>query len=110
MARFASRRIARVAASAGLPVIVPERTFHPDERFWVRPSERSQIEATILRPDSISCEVFGRARLAQTVRDFFDHAASPVQVIGALYVFEYYHQHLAQSLANAHREVAEFVC
>ena len=108
--RFATRRIARAAAAAGLPVNVPERSYHPDERFWSLPSERSQIEGTILRPDSISCEVFGRARVTQTVRDFFNHAASPVQVIGALYVFEHYHRTLAQSLAKARRDVAELVC
>jgi hypothetical protein len=110
LVRFASRRIARAAAAAGLPVTVRERSYHPDERFWSQPSERSQIEGTILRPGSISCEVFGRARVTQTVREFFSDAASPVQVIGALYVFEHYHQGLAQSLARARRETAEFVC
>ena len=108
--RHASRRIARRAAAAGLPITVPERSYHPDERFWSQPSERSQIESTILRPGSISCELFGRARVAQTVRDFFERAASPVQVIGALYVFERYHQDLARSLGSARSEVTEFAC
>jgi hypothetical protein len=108
--RYASRQIARRAAAAGFPIAVAERSYHPDERFWSQPSERSQIESTILRPGSISCEVFGRTRVAQTVHEFFDRAASPVQVIGALYVFERYHQDLADSLASARREVAEFAC
>lgn len=108
--RFASRRIARAVASAGLPVSVPERSYHPDERFWSQPSERAQIEATILRSGSISCDIFGRALVAQTVREFFERGASPVQVIGALYVFEHYHQHLAASLASTRQQAVEFAC
>jgi len=109
-ARFGGRRLLRAARSAGLGVVVPDRTYHPDERFWSMPSARAQIEGTILRQESISCEVFGRSRLEPLVRDFFDRAASPVQVIGALYVFERYHQCLAASLASVRHTTREYAC
>ena len=88
---------------------VPERSFHPDDRFWSQPAERAEIEGTILRHGSISCDVFGRARVVQTLRDFFDRRACPVQVIGALYVFERYHQSLGASLAAARRTNTEYL-
>jgi len=110
VARFGWRRVLRAVRAAGLPVVVPDRTYHPDERFWSAPSEREQIERTILRQGSISCDVFGRSRLELTVRDFFERAASPVQVIGALYVFERYHQCLAASLTSARRNTREYAC
>jgi hypothetical protein len=109
-ARFGWRRLVRTARAAGLPVEVPERTYHPDERFWSRPEARPVIEGTILRSGSISCDIFGRARVHATVQTFFDSGAAPVQVIGALYVFEHYHQTLAAFLADARREVRSHAC
>lgn len=110
VARFGWRRVLRAARALGFPVVVPDRTYHPDERFWSTPSARGQIERTILRPGSISGDVFGRTRLELTVRDFFERAASPVQVIGALYVFERYHQGLAASVASARQKTREYAC
>jgi asparagine synthase (glutamine-hydrolysing) len=109
-ARFAWRRVLGAAKSAGLRVSVPERSYHPDERYWSEPAARAQLEGTILRNGSICCEVFGRARVAETLRDFFQHRANPVQVIGALYVFERYHQTLAASLASARQKTREYAC
>ena len=110
VARFGWRRVLRAARAAGLPVNVPDRSFHPDERFWSRPAERSRIEGTILRGQSISCDVFGRARVQSVLRDFFERGAAPVQVIGALYVFEHYHQTLAASLSGARSAPREHAC
>jgi len=110
VARFGWRRILRAARAAGLPILVPDRTYHPDERFWSAPPVRAEIEGTILRQGSISCDVFGRSRLELTVRAFFERAASPVQVIGALYVFEHYHQCLAASLVSARQKTREYAC
>ena len=42
-----------------------------------------------------AAEIFGRDRLAEVLRDFFDRGAGPVQVIGALYTYEAYHGDLA---------------
>jgi hypothetical protein len=109
-ARFGWRRALNAARAAGLPVVVPDRSYHPDERYWSQPAERAVIESTILRADSISCELFGRPRVDETVRGFFSHGAAPVQVIGALYVFERYHQTLAASLADARRQVRQHAC
>jgi asparagine synthetase B (glutamine-hydrolysing) len=109
-ARFAWRRVLRGARELGMPVVVPERSYHPDDRNWSKADERSQIETTILRNGSISCDIVGRARVESTLRDFFEHGAGPVQVIGALYVFEHYHQSLANSLLRAKAHAREYAC
>ena len=93
-----------------MPVAVAERSYHPDDRFWAKPNERLRIEGTILRNGSISCDIFGRARVESTLRDFFERGAGPVQVIGALYVFEHYHQSVANSLLRAKAHVKEYAC
>jgi len=108
--RFAWRQVLGSARALGVPIAVPERSYHPDDRFWTKPDARSRIEATILRNGSISCDVFGRARVESTLREFFEHAAGPVQVIGALYVFEHYHQSLANSLVRAKAQAKEYAC
>ena len=109
-ARYGWRRLLNGARVAGLPVAVRDRSYHPDERYWSQPAARAAIESAILRAESISCEVFGRARVDQTVREFFTHGAAPVQVIGALYVFERYHQTLSASLADARRHLGQHAC
>ena len=109
-ARFAWRRVLRGVRELGMPVVVPERSYHPDDRHWSKPDERSRIETTILHGGSISCDIFGRTRVESTLRDFFEHGAGPVQVIGALYVFEHYHQSLAASLLRAKAQVREYAC
>jgi asparagine synthetase B (glutamine-hydrolysing) len=108
--RFAWRQVLRGVRAVGMSVAVPERSYHPDDRFWAKPDERSRIEATILRNGSISCDIFGRAPVESTLRDFFERGAGPVQVIGALYVFEHYHQSLANSLLRAKAHVKEYAC
>jgi asparagine synthetase B (glutamine-hydrolysing) len=108
--RFAWRQVLRGGRALCMRVVVPERSYHPDDRCWSKPDARSRIEATILRKGSISCDVFGRARVESTVRDFFERGAGPVQVIGALYVFEHYHQSLANSLLRAKAHVKEYAC
>ena len=109
-ARFGWRRMLRTARSIGLPVVVRDRTYHPDERYWSEPEQRSHIERTIMRPGSISCDVFGRSQVETTLRNFFEQAASPVQVIGALYVFERYHQTLSAALDAARRTTRAYAC
>lgn len=108
--RFGWRRVRTLARAAGMPVSVPDRTYHPDERYWSKPAERATIERTILRAGSLSCDVFGRDRVEQTVREFFEAGAAPVQVIGALYVFERYHQSLGASLEDARRQIRIHAC
>jgi len=108
--RFGWRMALGGARALGMPVVVPERSYHPDDRFWTSPDARSGIETTILRNGSLTCDIFGRARVASTLRDFFDRGAGPVQVIGALYVFEHYHQVLANSLLRAKAHVKEYAC
>jgi hypothetical protein len=109
-ARYGWRRLLGAAGAAGLPVSIPERSFHPDDKYWSRPAERSAIEGTILRTGSLSCDVFGRDKVQATVRQFFEAGAAPVQVIGALYVFEHYHQSLAASLESARRQIGTHAC
>jgi asparagine synthase (glutamine-hydrolysing) len=109
-ARFAWRQVLGSARALGMSIAVPERSYHPDDRFWAKPDARSRIESTILRNGSISCGIFGRARVESTLREFFERGAGPVQVIGALYVFEHYHQSLANSLLRAKAQVKEYAC
>jgi asparagine synthase (glutamine-hydrolysing) len=109
-ARFGWRRLLRTARAAGLPVIVPERSYHPDNLHWTKPAARAAIEGTILRTGSLSCDLFGRDRVRATLREFFDAGAAPVQVIGALYVFEHYHQALGACLADARRQIKTHAC
>ena len=87
--------------SRGLPVTVPERHFHPDESYWSMPEARRRIEETILRNDSLSCEVFSREAVQTTLRQFFDERSVAAQTVGALFVFEHYHRALASFLADA---------
>lgn len=108
--RYGWRRLLRSTQAIGFPVVVPDRTYHPDERFWGQPTERRLIEQTILRQGSITCDVFGRARIEMTLRDFFQRSASPVQVIGALYVFERYHDQLSASINAARRMTRAYAC
>jgi asparagine synthase (glutamine-hydrolysing) len=110
VARFGWRRLLRAAGAAGLPVAIPERSFHPDDRYWSQPAARATIEGTILRAGSVSCDVFGRDRVRETVKQFFEAGAAPVQVIGALYVFEHYHQSLGASLEDARRQIGTPAC
>jgi hypothetical protein len=91
-------------------VTVADRSYHPDERFWSQPADRAAIESTILRRDSISGELFGRDRLRAVLARFFDAGDAPVQVVGALYVFEHYHQTLGAFLAGARRDRRLHAC
>jgi hypothetical protein len=98
VARYGARRVLGAAKSAGLPVPVPERSYHPDWNAWRQPSVRDAITGTILAPDSIVADVFGRTRLADTLTDYFERDAAPTQVIGALFVFEHYHRTLGDAV------------
>ena len=55
----------------------------------------------MLRPDSLACDAFGREAVTSVLADFFDRGSAPVQVVGALFVYEHYHQHLADFLSAA---------
>jgi asparagine synthetase B (glutamine-hydrolysing) len=96
--RYGARRVLGAASRAGLPVRVPQRSYHPDWEAWRRPEVRGLISDTILRSDSIVGQVFGRPALADTLGDYFERDAAPTQVIGALFVFEHYHRTLSDSI------------
>jgi hypothetical protein len=83
--------VLRGARRGGMRVAVPERSYHPTivlveagRAFPNRGHDSSQ------RLDQL--RHLGRARVESTLRDFFDRGAGPVQVVGALYVFEHYHR------------------
>ena len=108
-ARYGWRRALAAARAAGAPVTVPTRSYHPDERYWTGEA-RALIEGTVLAPGSLPCEILGRERVADTVRAFFAAGAAPVQVIGAMFVYEYYHRHLASAVAAARQHAVEGAC
>ena len=61
---------------------------------------QAAVRQTIMRSGSISCDVFGRSRVASLLSSWFDNAGVPAQVIGALYVFEAYHRDLPGFLSE----------
>ena len=100
--RGGMREASRLLRASGLPSPRPRvRAYHDEDRRWAAQPLRQRIEQTILRGDSLAAEIFGRDRLAEVLRDFFDRGAGPVQVIGALYTYEAYHRDLAGHLARA---------
>jgi hypothetical protein len=102
--RGAVRALSATLRAAGLPAPRPRvRAYHDEDRRWNMAPCRDRIEGTILRQGSLSAEIFGRPSLAAAVRDFFDRARGPVQVVGALYAFEAYHRDLPAHLRAAAR-------
>jgi hypothetical protein len=97
-ARFGWRRALALVRRAGVPVAVPERSYHPDWAQWRQRDIRDVLTRTILRPDSVAADIFGRTRLSATLDAFFDHDAAPTQVIGALFVYEQYHRSLPSAV------------
>jgi asparagine synthase (glutamine-hydrolysing) len=90
----------KLRALMGLPV--QPRSYH-DDRGRSRGAIQAQIEETILRRGSLCCEILGREKVSAVVRAWFDHNRAPAQVIGALYVYERYHQDLPSLLRAAGR-------
>ena len=101
--RFARRKMQPFLARAGLPVRPRVRYYHDDEVVWRAPEIRARIEGTILRSGSVCCDILGREAVARLVSAWFDRAAAPTQIIGALYVFEVYHRDLRHHLDVARR-------
>jgi asparagine synthetase B (glutamine-hydrolysing) len=98
VARFAVRRMRDAVARTGLVLPAPSRSYHDEERHWQVPPVRQRIVETILRRGSISAEIFGRAALSSFLDGWFARSDGPVQTVGALYVFEHYHQHLSATV------------
>jgi hypothetical protein len=92
---------------AGRPVEPWSRTYTADEEQCAAPEIRRRLQATILRPDSIVGELWGRETIALLVARWLDERQGPSQVIGALYVWEAYHRDLASHLARASRHVKQ---
>jgi hypothetical protein len=91
------RSLLRRALPAAWRPAPRSRAYHDDDVVWrSRPAARTIVD-TILRRDSLCCEILGRARVDEVVRPWLATAAAPAQVIGALYVYETYHRDLAQS-------------
>ena len=102
--RFAWRKVQPHLASLGFPARPRIRYYHADEFFWRTPEARDRIQGTILRRDSLCCDILGRDAVRQVVSDWFDRGAAPTQVIGALYVYEAYHRDLPAQLRAARVE------
>jgi asparagine synthase (glutamine-hydrolysing) len=100
-ARVAARAAGAIGRRLGVPVRRTWRTYHPDELYWREPAIRARLEAAILRPASISADVFGRAAVSRLLTDFFERGAAPIQTVAALYVYESYHRDLPAHLAAA---------
>jgi len=99
--RLAWKKMQPVLAHLGLPARPRVRNYIADEIYWRTPQARHRIEAAILSPDSISCHVLGREKVISLVHRWFEQAAAPTQVIGAMYVYETYHRGLPAVLKTA---------
>ncbi len=99
--RFAWKKVQPTLAQLSLPVRPRVRNYTADEIYWRTPKARQRIEGAILDPDSISCRVLGRDKVTALVQRWFDQAAAPTQVIGAMYVYEMYHRALPAVLKTA---------
>jgi asparagine synthase/glutamine amidotransferase-like protein len=98
--RFLRRKLRPHVARFGLFRAERSRGYTRDEVEWRTPQARSILEGTILRSDSLSCDIFGRDRVNAVLKAWFDSAAAPAQVIGALYVFEAYHRDVAKFIRS----------
>ncbi len=94
--RFAARKVLGT-----LNVKTHSRGYHDEHRHWSQPGNRRRIEESILRPESVSCDVFGRSIVRAFLTHWFETSLNPTQVIGALYVFETYHRDLASHLRES---------
>jgi hypothetical protein len=105
-ARMLRRGARGAAATVGWPVRPWARGYTADEREWSRPGARARIEAAILRPDSIACEIWGRQRVRDVLTRWMEGRGGSSKVIGALYSYESYHRDLRAFLRDKGREVA----
>ncbi|MBZ5555757.1 MAG: hypothetical protein LAO77_00635 [Acidobacteriia bacterium] len=103
--RGGMREIRRVARALSVPIPPRIRAYQDEDRQWAVPAMRRQIEAVILRPESLAAGIFGRDRVARTVADLFDRGIGPVQAIGALYTYEAYHRDLPAYLRSRKADV-----
>jgi hypothetical protein len=105
--RVLRRAVRHMAVKMGRRVEPWSRTYTADEEQCARPEIRSRLEATILRPDSIVCALWGREAIASLLDGWLDKHQGPSQVIGALYVWEAYHRDLPAHLSQANRQVKQ---
>ena len=99
--RLAWRLVQPALARLGVPARPRRRAYFDDETAWRTPSARSRIEAVVLRPGALSRDILGSERVSRWVSGWMERASGPVQVMGALYVFEVYHRDLAAGLHAA---------
>lgn len=64
------------------------RAYTDDHAALTAPGVWPRIESTVLRPDSLCVEIFGRAAVADTLARFRERGDGPVQTIGALWAYE----------------------
>ncbi|MFI5177451.1 MAG: asparagine synthase-related protein [Vicinamibacterales bacterium] len=82
------------------------RNYADNDRVWRQPGTVDAITSTILKPDGLAVCVFGREPLSALLALWVATAAAPAQVIGALYVFEMYHERLGKHLSDAKTRAA----
>ena len=99
--RVARRIWLRAAGRLGVPHRPWHRNYFDDQAYWSATEARRRITETVLRPDSVACDLLGRPSVAQLLDAWFSRGAAPAQVVGGLYVFERYHQDLAAHLRAA---------
>lgn len=104
--RLAGRLVRPTLARLGVPVQPRQRAYFDDEAVWRTPLVRARLEEPVLRAGALGCEILGREQVSRWVSEWMERASGPVQVMGALYVFEVYHRDLAARLRAAATEAS----
>ena len=102
--RFACRNVQLALQRCGIPVTIRTRYYQLEDVFWRTPDAYNRIKETIMRPGSLCCQIFGREVIASLLKEWFEFANAPIQVIGALYVYEAYFRDLSSHLSAARIE------
>jgi asparagine synthase (glutamine-hydrolysing) len=89
--RFGLRKIGLSKAS---------RQYHDDRGHSDR-GIRNRIEGAVLGQNALCCEILERRKVTEILRTWFESGRAPDQVVGALYVYEIYHQGLGARLRAA---------
>jgi hypothetical protein len=62
------------------------------------PEARDLVQRTVLGPDAVAANAWNRRALEDLIEQWHERAAAPVQQIGAILSFEYYHRELPDQL------------
>ena len=96
--RYAMRKLKASLERWGVRASKRQRQFFDDETAMRVPEARDLVERTVLGSDAIAANAWNRRALEDLIEQWHERAAAPVQQIGAILSFEYYHRELPELL------------